>query len=717
MTQPGPYPSTGGCDAGAFAESVKSAASRFGLGRQSQARTHWFARAVADLNGPHTRVLHADLDHLFGTAFSALSRLFAPLMPVALVEAPQWVQRYGPELLQLWPGLRDHELLAQVPTLDAISLGGTKRRLHQDSEQLFRISHGFASFLRKLLAESPSLKGRRLVLACENLDAADRLSLAVLVHLLNRLPGRICLVASVESAWLVDSADAGRPWVWNLSVQDDSAHVRAAYREHASILERLFALGSTEAVECLPDDEAPADPDAGLFDRDSTGLPAETDRRRRRKRYVALSVDARVALHAHALAAAQAEAGAAEVMLAPSAYHALNAGAHAQGLADTLRLIDAGFGFSMNYELMLLCGEEALRACPEPGTYGVAIRLSRALASQYLGDITGSLEQLIGAHEECRSSLLRAQICFYVGLTLAKKCADIDAGLNWLGLGAGDIAPLREQGWQPALEFGWLCNATAFCLWKKGQSERAAALVSQALDTIRPYDVPQIVNLRINLVNNFSVLFESAGDFAASLRTWESLESLNALIEGGRFSKSYHYRRGWLLLQSANISAAEVAYAASYAIAEEVNDAFHMDIISRALGYVCVLQGKYGEAMAWYEINVRLREELGDYANAARSMVAESAGEIERARTLGGCALELMRVHGRDALARQIAAQLELIGARTPEQARGAGLDNNVLGFDRPKMKLTTPFAIGHMVGVAADSTMHFTLSLGGGAV
>lgn len=698
-----------------------ASASRFGLGRQSQARAHWLTQAAVELEGPGTRVLRADLEHLFGTAYSALSKLFAPLMPIALAEAPQWVQRYGPELLQLWPALRDHELLAAAPTLDAISLGGTKRRLHQDSEQLFRISHGFASFLRKLLAEAPSLKGQRLALVCENLDAADRLSLAALTHLLHRLPTRISLLASAESDWLQNCADPGRPWVWNLSGQDDSEHVGAAYREHASILQRLFALGTTEAVACPPGDEMPDDAGDALFGRGPDGVPTEADRRRRRRRYAALPAEARGALHAAALAAEPAEAGAAEVMLAPLAYHALNAGEHARGLADSLRLIDAGFGFSMNFELMLLCGEEALRACPEPGAYDVAIRLSRSLACQYLGDVEGSVQQLIGAHEDCRSSLLRAQICFYVGLTLAKKCADIESGLAWLGRGAGDIAPLREQGWQPALEFGWLCNATAFCLWKKGQSEQAAALVSQALDTIRPYEVPQIVNLRINLVNNFSVLFESGGDFAASLRTWESLESLNALIDGGRFSKSYHYRRGWLLLQSGDIAAAEAAYAASYAIAEEVNDAFHMDIISRALGYVCVLQDKHDEAMAWYELNVRLREELGDYANAARSMatcslLAESAGQLESARARGSDALELTRTHGRDALALQIAAQLELIGARSPAQARAAGLENKALGFDRPKMKLTTPFAIGHMVGVAANSTMHHSLSPSGAA-
>jgi hypothetical protein len=58
-----------------------------------------------------------------------------------------------------------------------------------------------------------------------------------------------------------------------------------------------------------------------------------------------------------------------------------------------------------------------------------------------------------------------------------------------------------------------------------------------------------------------------------------------------------------------------------------------------------------------------------------------------------------------------IMRQIAEIGLRTSDAALQAGLSGETVGFEKPKMKLTTPFAIAHLVGEGRTELLHLTLS------
>jgi len=706
-----------------------------GLGPQSPERSAWLERQAHREASAGGTLYTWNAEVPFGEAFGAVSGLFAPLVREAMHGAPGFVQQYAPELLQIWPQLRDDPSLAAAPCLDGIALGGTKRRLHKDSEQLFRIVHGLASFvdaaLPRIAIATP------LVLSCDNLDAADRLSIVVLVHVLHRLPDRLVLVAALEREWLDDPSSPGRPWVWGAEAIMEGAPDPAleAMREHAVVLRNIFALegttceivhGQIKCGEPLPTDPATAFAALGA-DRQTIArlLPEQAgtgsiefstiSRRQRRRILESLPADKRRQLHAVILAAQPRRLGPAEADFASRSYHALLAGRLSEGLAAALRALDAGFGFSMNFELMLACGGEARRHAE--GEAAIALGLMLALVTQYIGHEERSAEELERLHGNSPPGVLRAQISFYLGLTLAKKLGRLGEGLGWLEAGLREVEGNQVTDWRAALEYGWLCNALAFCHWRSGRTDEAHAVVGNALRAVKDYSEPQVINLKINLINNLSVLRESVRDFAGALRTWHSLAELNTLVEGGRFSKSYQYRCGWLLLQAGDPAGALACYEESYHIAEAVRDVFHMDIISRACGYVSIICGEFAAAERWYETNRKLLETLGDRVNAARAwatvaLVAEIQGQLDKARHLAEEGLALARLHRRIAVAGAVAQQIAEIGVRTPEAALEAGLSGRLAaGFEKPKMKLTTPFAIAHLVADGRSTLFHLTLS------
>jgi tetratricopeptide (TPR) repeat protein len=704
-----------------------------GFGVQSAKRAEWLAATAAVVDAGIA--IRWNAEEPIGGAFTAVAGIFASFVERVRVNAPEALVAFAPELFQIWPGLRADARLASLPNLEDIALGGTKRRLHRDSEQLFRIIHALASFIEKGLQELDI--SAPLVVVCDNIDAADRLSIAALVHMAHRLPNRFVLIAALEQEWLDDPASLGRPWIWGDDALCNSSQTDPALesiREHASLLQNLIELPGTKTFQVQGGDESETARSGGLnLALASLGANAETiiaivggregakeigyshlTRRNRREILASLPLEKRRVLHRDILGLAVKVAGPSETTSAWRAIQALRAGEHEIGVRAAQDALNAGFGFSMNFELMLACGNEALLYAT--GQHAVALRLMLALVRQYLGHVKKSADEFKALLNECVDPVLFAQISFYLGLTLSKRLGSIDEGLNCIETGLLRVGPVLNDNWQAALEFGWLCNARAFCLWRLGRAQEAQQAVGKALEVVANYENPQIANLRVNLINNLSVLCETSKNYEDALKVWESLQPLSDIVTGGRFSKSYQYRRGWLLLKLGKCRDALTAYEGSYSIAREVRDLFHMDIISRACGYVSIVCRDYAGAQNWYEINRSLRSDLGDRVNTARSwftmaLLAEVQDQNEEAKELARRALTLANEHGRAELASAINGQLEMIGRRTSQEALEVGLDNAQLGFEKPKMKLTTPFAIANLVPDGYLKSAHLTLS------
>jgi tetratricopeptide (TPR) repeat protein len=697
-------------------------------GPQSAERKAALEDAVGEKAGTAGWTIAIDCEQPFGVVFSTIRQLWRPVIAVAAEEAPDLLAVYAPEVLAVWPECRTWPALRAPRSLSEIALGGTKRRLHKDSEQLFRIVHGLVSLLLEARTACASIAGRRVVLAADNIDAADRLSLSVLHHLLNRArDSDIFLVAALDSRWFTDPMSDCGPWLWgrgldNLRFSDMFAH---GYRQHAEVLRLLLNFSATRPISALAIAERSLpkgadDPAVVTFMRMiALGADSETARRQtngemaaiaeRRPTRVALAAvrrnmepRTREELHRE-LRLAPPPSEIVEHKIVPAAFHALRAGASEKDLSACLAAIDVGFAFSMNFELMLLCGAELLSATanlPESHPVIIAANLLLGLTECHLERHEPALELFVATYSVAREPIIRAQICFYAGLILT-KCLHRDAeGAQWFKKGIDEVEVRAAEDWRAALELGWNKNGLALCLWRANRFDEAKELVGSALDRTQGFDHAQIENLRINLVNNHSVLHETTGDPKGALRIWASLDALNALIPGGRFSKSFYYRSGWLNLCMNDLGHAAEDYVRSFYIAYRYRDLFHMDIISSACGYVALRRQRLEEAEFWYQQNRELRTKLGDHAGVADAWLGLAAvsavdGNAIEAENRAQVARDLAMCHG--------FAQVADRAAAFTRAFRGAAVEGDLLtalesiALRRPKMKLTTPFALAHL--------------------
>jgi len=277
--------------------------------------------------------------------------------------------------------------------------------------------------------------------------------------------------------------------------------------------------------------------------------------------------------------------------------------------------------------------------------------------------------------------------------------------LAWFERGLGEVGGVTTpESW---LERGWLHNGLALLAWQDHRAGEAEALVEHALEFMATYDDVQALNLQINLLNNLSVLHEQRDNHGLALRTWQRLAHWAELLDGGTFAKSYLYRESWLYLLVGDLPAARDACARAFAIAEQVRDFFHMDLLSRACGYLACRLRRFDEALYWYEYYQLLSAKLDDHwrlpeAWAALGHAAVQAGEFVRARDAFRAGVEAAEAVGRGELAEQLRRAVDVLV--DPGRVDGLDADGEFCGFrlERPKAKLTTPFALAHLSSATA---------------
>ncbi|MCA3218771.1 MAG: hypothetical protein ING59_09485 [Burkholderiales bacterium] len=698
--------------------------------------------ALRDLEAAHEAAgdlcVFADLHEPFGAAFGGTRRLFRPLIDVLLTQAGGQVHGYAPEVLALWPELRSRSEFAGASSIDEIALGGTKRRLHKDSEKVFRIIHALTSLLQGL-AHIQAENRRRVVLAFDNLESADRLTLCVLYHVMQRCGGSraIRLIGACDPSREAGAGGARR-WLWALHQTTDAAHPAAAsgWSEHARMVGLVAGHDgwsrqpvddggmASSAWEALAGDPPPWLRLACLGIR-SDDAPAQAslvphpvlDAVREQ-----MSAQDRIEAHRAAADRLRTQGADDESALAEQAFHEIHSMQLGRAGETAVRALEASFGFAFNFEALLLCAAEFLYAAdgrPEARGSAVAVELYVALVECYLEKYPCALALFADIDARVGQPVLRAQIHFYMGLIEAKCLGNFERAQQMLRAGLDFVDPLRGDTWPAALEFGWLSNAYAFTLWKRRLPVEASAYVTRALEVIEPFEAasPQILNLKINLLNNLSVLHEMAGDFGAARAVWEQLGALSEIIPGGRFEKSFLYRRGWLFLQDGNYEDAYRDYVDSYEVAARYRDQFHMDIISSACGYIGAALKDFDIAGRWYARNLELRLALDDRpgaceARVAMAVISRLAGDEPAAAAHLDKALE-------SAYSSSQTDRVRSLLAPSPQSGEAASPDHSddnrlpaLTALQPPRMKLTTPFSIGHLVSVRAiQQSTHVSLA------
>jgi len=709
------------------------------------------------------------------TAFGPIRELLRRLLPNVQRESAGLLAEFAPELTMLLPELRARPQYAQTAALSKIAVGGAKRRLHRDSERLFRLVSAVASIGGHGLTSLTTTYGRPPVVLIENADLCDRYSLACLLRIwqVSTGPGPVIVLATSPSGpdrpqWAARPQRAARGL-------DDAvlAGWTDAEGEQDQLIRRFLA--ATGAVD-LPGERPSTPVDQLELVPELSSLPGVVS-----ERLIAAAVLGDPVLAAAIdgpldgpLAALARVPGARRAVLrqltaeqyrescraladklrttqtclpqngpdleregveAALAFLEVAGGDNAAGASRALRLVQQSYGFTLNYELMLLCCRIAL-AAGESAAERLPALLLTGLTHAHLGHHDTAAEIFEAAYAAASTPEVRAQICYYQGVVAGRQLERSYLGQDWFERGLQHVA--GRTGASARLESGWLRNGLALLAWRREQLAEAAELVRTALaDTAgateteeppepepagaagpaRP-DAVQLANLRVNLVNTLSMVLEDQGDCAGALEAWRSLEPLGGAFSGGSFTKSYLYRESWLLLQSGEIKAAYACAISAMEVARQARDVFHAHIISHACTYLACRLGDFESAREWahqtLELSLNLQDRHGE-AHAAGQLahVNYQAGDQASARRWMGRAVATA---GDGPPAKAFRSALACMSDTRGPISRGPisrglvslGPDDELYGIalDRPKPKLSTPFPLTELVSSDSDVSL-----------
>ena len=693
------------------------------------------------------------------TAFGPVRELLRRLLPSVQRESAALLSEFAPELTMLLPELRARPQYAQAAALSTIALGGAKRRLHRDSERLSRLVGAVAGIGGRGLAGLARTYGRPPVVLIENADLCDRYTLACLLRIwqVSTGPGPVIVLATSPAGpdrpqW------AARPQRSAPGVDDAVLAGWTDAEGEQDLLLRRF-LAATGAVD-LPGERSSNPVDQLELVPELASLPTQLA-----ERLAAASILGDPVLAAAIdgpldgpLAALARLPGARRAVLrqltaeqyrtacltladklrttctglppygpdleregveAALAFLEVAGGDRAAGTARALRLVQQSYGFTLNYELILLCCRIAL-AAGESTAERLPAMLFAGLTHAHLEHYETAAEIFDAAYAVAGAPEVRAQISYYQGL-IASRCLDrADEEREWFERGLRLVA--GRPGVPALLESGWLRNGLAVAALRQDRLADAEELVRSALADLADCDEVQAVNLRVTLVNSLSLILEGRGDCAGALTAWRSLEVLDAAFSGGSFTKSYRYRESWLLLQVGEVEQAYASAVASMEQAQQHRDLFHSRIIGAACTYLACRLGKFEAAREWAYTGVELSRELGhcagQFSGEAHAIgqlahVEYQAGDQEAAtrwmkQAVGAAGDGPPAKAFRNALACMSDSRGPISRGPISRGLVSLGPDDELYGiaFDRPKAKLATPFPLAQLVSSDGDSPL-----------
>lgn len=272
---------------------------------------------------------------------------------------------------------------------------------------------------------------------------------------------------------------------------------------------------------------------------------------------------------------------------------------------------------------------------------------------------------------------LRAQSHLYSALTLSKRknrlaeaVAEVEQGFEVVAERPGETESVRR-------ERGWLHNLRGLTLFAERRLGAAFEHEKQALACMAGLTDASAAHLRINLYSNISVLQEKAGKHASALATWEKFKQATGSSNAG-FRKHHAYRSAGLRLLVGERDAALEDLDTTLVNAAELGDLFHETEVRLELGMLHASGGDATTGAEQYERAESAARLLGDpyriaLAQAGRVM---TTGSVAAAGSVAAMApLSLTRPGEADALAKAVAEGADLQGL-----------------LPRPRTKLNRPF-------------------------
>jgi hypothetical protein len=217
----------------------------------------------------------------------------------------------------------------------------------------------------------------------------------------------------------------------------------------------------------------------------------------------------------------------------------------------------------------------------------------------------------------------RAQAHLYTALTLTKRkqhigeaAAELEAGFAAVPRQAGEPVSQRR-------ERGWLHNLRGLTLFAERDMVAAFAQEKAALDCIDGLSDASSVHLRVNLISNISVLQESAGRIRQARATWERFRD-TGFEQDAKFIKHHAYRAGGLRIKAGDDGGGAIELGESLQQCVTLADDFHECEIAIELGSLYLGRGIAAQAAEHFDQGASAAARLGDPYRMALAQVGQA---------------------------------------------------------------------------------------------
>ncbi|MFI6096372.1 hypothetical protein ACIA8G_12500 [Lentzea sp. NPDC051213] len=478
--------------------------------------------------------------------------------------------RYSSEWAELFPGE-----VTGAARLSDIALAASERRLHRESEQVYRVLSVAAAALCAASAELDK------TIALRGAGGADLSSLRGLMLAVER--SAITPGARLE---LVDPTRVRVP-----------AGPHADYRaERVRCLNRMglpVTVGDLSFdLADLPDSGfAPFSEEGRLYAQAVDADSARTDR-----------IAAALAYCRRAFFSANWEGMAIVAKDALGLLRGLPETAVAEVLTKAER--QDGFADAIEFETVILRTTADLRAF-----------LLKVLGIQ--AGFRGDQDTAIGYFRSMRTAVdglspeLLAQSHLYTALTLSKRkgqlpdaIAEVEEGFTAVPATDGEPDSVRR-------ERGWLHNLRALTLFAQKKFTDAFQHEKQALACLEGLGDASSAHLRINLYSNISVLQEKAGKLTQAHATWDKFRQASG-AGNAAFLKHHAYRSGGIRLLIDERTEALADLATTLENAVTLNDDFHECEVRLEVGGLLARSGESEAAAEQFRLAEIAARRIGD---------------------------------------------------------------------------------------------------------
>lgn len=256
----------------------------------------------------------------------------------------------------------------------------------------------------------------------------------------------------------------------------------------------------------------------------------------------------------------------------------------------------------------------------DPGSLGVDASAVidhdslRSLAHRYLGmsyvfflDYRRALRHLrvatgLGVPSvRAKARLLRA-------LLLIKRIGDVAAGFEEVTAALSELAAQKSA--VATVEAAWLHNVKALGHVQLRELDEAMAEERIAIRLVGKFTSTDATHLKVNLVSNVSVLREYSGRAGDAAQVWRQF-SRRSQDWGDTFFKHHAYREGGLLLKAGSRDEARIALETAYRLAGAADDDFHRAHIALEFGRL-LLESEPQQAAQWYDSAAAHSAQVGD---------------------------------------------------------------------------------------------------------